>query len=110
MRDDSNRSPSATLTNTVSTDCNLVKRCDKCLGDQHYHIGPAAVPGLAAKDIIDSQVPVSCFDPEMKKRLNSIGFTGIHDLSDHRPPGRDGFDKGQLFTCSKQFVKEHQFD
>jgi GrpB-like predicted nucleotidyltransferase (UPF0157 family) len=62
-----------------------------------YHIGSTAVPGLAAKDIIDIQVSVSCFDPQIETALNSIGFTRIHNLSDHRPPGRDDLDDEQLF-------------
>ncbi|WP_409014536.1 GrpB family protein [Dyadobacter sp. CY327] len=35
-----------------------------------YHIGSTAVPGLAAKDIIDIQVSVSCFDPQIETPHN----------------------------------------
>jgi GrpB-like predicted nucleotidyltransferase (UPF0157 family) len=62
-----------------------------------YHIGSTAVPGLAAKDVVDIQVSVSVFEPEMEKALNNIGFTRIHHLTDHRPPGRDDLDDEQLF-------------
>lgn len=31
-----------------------------------HHIRSTAVPGLAAKDIIDIQVSVSCFDPQIE--------------------------------------------
>lgn len=62
-----------------------------------FHIGSTAVPGLAAKDIIDIQVSVKYFDPEMEKKLNSIRFIRIHHLSDHRPPGRDDLEEDQLY-------------
>ncbi|WP_374759642.1 MULTISPECIES: GrpB family protein [Dyadobacter] len=35
-----------------------------------HHIGSTAVPGLAAKDIIDIQVSVSCFDPQIETPHN----------------------------------------
>jgi GrpB-like predicted nucleotidyltransferase (UPF0157 family) len=40
------------------------------------HIGSTAVPGLAAKDIVDIQISVTSFDPESDYRVLSerIGF------------------------------------
>jgi GrpB-like predicted nucleotidyltransferase (UPF0157 family) len=75
----------------------LLKRATKDWQTSIYHIGSTAVPDLAAKDIIDIQVSVSCFDPKMETALNSIGFTRIHHLTDHRPPGREDLGYEQLF-------------
>lgn len=57
------------------------------------HIGSTAVPGLAAKDVIDVQVSVAALDPEgaLVKPLLGVGFVlrqGI--VADHRPPGHNG--------------------
>jgi GrpB-like predicted nucleotidyltransferase (UPF0157 family) len=48
------------------------------------HVGSTAVPGLAAKPIIDVQVSVELFDSigEIEKAMNSIGFQ-------HRPDNPD---------------------
>lgn len=57
------------------------------------HIGSTAVPGLAAKDIIDVQVAVAALAPRaaLVKPLAGIGLVlrpGI--VADHRPPGSNG--------------------
>jgi GrpB-like predicted nucleotidyltransferase (UPF0157 family) len=63
------------------------------LGDRALridHIGSTAVPGLAAKDIIDIQVTVASLLPvePLDAALATIGFTRRLDItSDHRPPG-----------------------
>ena len=75
----------------------LLKGATKAWETSVYHIGSTAVPGLAAKDIIDIQISVNAFDPEMEKALNSIGFIRIHHLTDHRPPGRDDLESEHLF-------------
>lgn len=80
----------------------LLKGVTQHLKTSIYHIGSTAVPGLAAKDIVDIHVSVDAFDPELERALNSIGFTRIYYLTDHRPPGRDDLDDEQL---SKWFFK-----
>lgn len=52
------------------------------------HIGSTAVPGLAAKDIIDIQVGVQALDPELVTLLVDSGFEYVprHPV-DHLPPG-----------------------
>jgi GrpB-like predicted nucleotidyltransferase (UPF0157 family) len=54
------------------------------------HIGSTAVPGLAAKDIIDIQVTVATLDaPALVAALAPIGYTLREDITgDHLPPGR----------------------
>ncbi len=56
------------------------------------HIGSTAVPGLAAKDVIDVQVSVAALDPEaaLVEPLRAVGFVPHTIDRDHRPPGRDG--------------------
>jgi GrpB-like predicted nucleotidyltransferase (UPF0157 family) len=56
------------------------------------HIGSTAVPGLAAKDVIDMQVSVAALDPEaaLVEPLRAVGFVPHTIDRDHRPPGRDG--------------------
>jgi GrpB-like predicted nucleotidyltransferase (UPF0157 family) len=52
------------------------------------HIGSTAVPGLAAKDIIDIQVTVADLVPEITEGLTPLGFTLRTDITgDHQPPG-----------------------
>jgi GrpB-like predicted nucleotidyltransferase (UPF0157 family) len=55
------------------------------------HIGSTAVPGLAAKDVIDVQVTVATLDaPAISSALAPLGYTpweGI--IGDHLPPGYD---------------------
>lgn len=54
------------------------------------HIGSTAVPGLAAKDIIDIQVTVAELDVEpITSALEPLGYTLWGPISgDHMPPGR----------------------
>ena len=58
------------------------------------HIGSTAVPGLAAKDVLDLQIAVAALDDDVATRLTAIGYTHVrHITADHRPPGdqsRDG--------------------
>lgn len=52
------------------------------------HIGSTAVPGLAAKDIIDIQVTVRSLDDSIEHALKGIGFHRAGALwHDHVPPG-----------------------
>ena len=53
------------------------------------HIGSTAVPGLAAKDIIDIQVTLARFDDESHRvALASAGFDWRDQIvTDHCPPG-----------------------
>lgn len=55
------------------------------------HIGSTAVPGLAAKDIIDVQVTAATLDAEaFVAALAPLGYTRLADiLGDHVPPGHD---------------------
>jgi GrpB-like predicted nucleotidyltransferase (UPF0157 family) len=55
------------------------------------HIGSTAVPGLAAKDIIDVQVSVRDFDVLFEALLSSLGYSRRFDInSDHLPPQMPG--------------------
>lgn len=55
------------------------------------HIGSTAVPGLAAKDVIDVQVTVAALDAEpIALALVPLGYTLYDGIArDHVPPGRD---------------------
>ncbi len=55
------------------------------------HIGSTAVPGLAAKDVIDVQVTVAELDAAaIATALASLGYALRDDITrDHVPPGRD---------------------
>lgn len=54
-----------------------------------HHIGSTAVPGLAAKDVIDVQVTVSSlYDTSLQPALEGVGFLWREDIGrDHTPPG-----------------------
>jgi GrpB-like predicted nucleotidyltransferase (UPF0157 family) len=52
-----------------------------------HHIGSTAVPGLAAKNIIDVQVSVSGFEPELRLSLEVAGLVWRDVQRDHTPPG-----------------------
>ncbi len=60
------------------------------------HIGSTAVPGLAAKDVIDAQVIVASLDEDADRvlpLLNEAGFVqrdGDWNLRDHVPPSWRG--------------------
>jgi len=61
------------------------------------HIGSTAVPGLAAKDVIDVQVTVAALDPASAARIAaamaSLGYQQAEGIwRDHRPPGASGPD------------------
>jgi GrpB-like predicted nucleotidyltransferase (UPF0157 family) len=57
------------------------------------HIGSTAVPGLAAKDVIDVQVSVADLDPALVPLMEAAGFVGRPEISmDHVPPGAAGTD------------------
>ena len=52
------------------------------------HIGSTAVPGLAAKDLIDIQITVDSLAPAMEEALNRAGYRWLeHITQDHIPPG-----------------------
>lgn len=54
------------------------------------HIGSTAVPGLAAKDVLDVQVTVAALDgPDVLAPLVAIGATNTRIEQDHQPPGQD---------------------
>jgi GrpB-like predicted nucleotidyltransferase (UPF0157 family) len=51
------------------------------------HIGSTAVPGLAAKDVIDVQITVHELTPDLEPALLQAGYLRRGDLSvDHVPP------------------------
>ena len=59
------------------------------------HIGSTAVPGLAAKDVIDVQISVAALDAAtvaaLTAALTGLGYR-LHEgeMRDHRPPGAAG--------------------
>jgi GrpB-like predicted nucleotidyltransferase (UPF0157 family) len=62
----------------------------EALGEQALridHIGSTAVPGLAAKDVIDVQVTVRDFTPELDAAFTRSGHTRVEVTHDHLPPG-----------------------
>ena len=54
-----------------------------------HHIGSTAVPGLAAKDVIDLQVTVDDLDQVTDASFEREGFEPTSILTDHCPPGLD---------------------
>ena len=78
------------------------KRIRAAIGEKALrieHIGSTAVPGLAAKDVIDIQVSVASFLPEAAYRqpLESLGYTYRPDDDPaHRFFKRDGPDERRL--------------
>ena len=51
------------------------------------HIGTTLVPGLAAKDIIDIQVTVLQFSPDLEAVFQRAGYLHRTEIThDHRPP------------------------
>lgn len=68
----------------------------EALGEQALridHIGSTAVPGLAAKDIIDVQVTVRDFTPELDAAFARSGHTKLDIMRDHMPPGGQGSER-----------------
>ncbi len=57
------------------------------------HIGSTAVPGLAAKDIIDVQVTVRDFTPDLEAAFRRAGYSRLEYNRDHRPPTGGGTDR-----------------
>ena len=54
------------------------------------HIGSTAVPGLAAKDVIDIQITAAQLTNNLERPLELAGYRRILSIShDHVPPGRD---------------------
>jgi GrpB-like predicted nucleotidyltransferase (UPF0157 family) len=57
------------------------------------HIGSTAVPGLAAKDIIDIQVTVAALSPVLEPAFARADYQRRVDITgDHRPPTATGPD------------------
>lgn len=55
------------------------------------HIGSTAVPGLAAKDVIDMQVTVRALTQSVEAALAVLGYERVLAITtDHRPPGVTG--------------------
>ena len=55
------------------------------------HIGSTAVPGLAAKDVIDIQITVTSLSPELIQAMSALGYTQRPGLQrDHPPAGFNG--------------------
>lgn len=58
------------------------------------HIGSTAVPGLAAKDVIDAQITVRHLTPDLEAAFQQAGYERLPYLtSDHRPPTATGPDE-----------------
>jgi GrpB-like predicted nucleotidyltransferase (UPF0157 family) len=57
------------------------------------HIGSTAVPGLAAKDVIDVQVTVRDFTPDLESAFQQAGYSRLDYNRDHRPPTATGPDR-----------------
>jgi GrpB-like predicted nucleotidyltransferase (UPF0157 family) len=58
-------------------------------GSYVHHIGSTAVPGVAAKDIIDIQVTVDDLDLVNDVLFEEEGFESTRIVGDHCPPGLD---------------------
>jgi GrpB-like predicted nucleotidyltransferase (UPF0157 family) len=55
------------------------------------HIGSTAVPGLAAKDVIDAQITVAALDEPLREALTRLGYPQPDGVRrDHRPPNARG--------------------
>ncbi len=51
------------------------------------HIGSTAVPGLAAKDVIDVQITVAALDEPIRANLETLGYKAAEGIwRDHQPP------------------------
>ena len=70
-----------------STLCSELRRSIGSRALRIDHIGSTSVPGLAAKDIIDIQLTVQDFEPELEKALIRAGYQRLIDITnDHIPP------------------------
>lgn len=69
----------------------IASRLRGALGDiaiRIDHIGSTAVPGLAAKDVIDVQITVAALNDSVAYLLNHAGYTRAETIvCDHVPPG-----------------------
>jgi GrpB-like predicted nucleotidyltransferase (UPF0157 family) len=68
----------------------------EALGEQALridHIGSTAVRGLAAKDVIDVQITVRDFTPELDAAFERAGYSRLEHMRDHRPPTAAGPDR-----------------
>jgi GrpB-like predicted nucleotidyltransferase (UPF0157 family) len=74
----------------------LAEPLRRALGDLALridHIGSTAVPGLAAKDVIDIQITVPALDPRLITVLQGLGYLWRSEITcDHHPPGVSGED------------------
>ena len=52
-----------------------------------HHIGSTAVPGLAAKDVIDIQITVADLAARSEAAIEAAGFSLTRHGGDHCPPG-----------------------
>lgn len=69
---------------------NVLKNGLKDLALRIDHIGSTAVPGLAAKDVIDLQITVASLSEEVAGVLAELGYSRLAPISyDHAPPGTD---------------------
>ena len=66
------------------------------------HIGSTAVPGLAAKDLIDVQITVLALSDEVEVALNRLGYMRPGVRHDHVPPGF----VGEASEWEKWFFRE----
>ncbi|HKP53030.1 MAG TPA: GrpB family protein [Chloroflexia bacterium] len=57
------------------------------------HIGSTAVPGLAAKDVIDVQITVHDLTPDLEAAFQRAGYSRTSHNKDHRPPTATGPDR-----------------
>ena len=54
------------------------------------HIGSTAVPGLAAKDVIDIQITVMALNQDVVNAMANMGYSLTKgNITDHIPPGQD---------------------
>jgi GrpB-like predicted nucleotidyltransferase (UPF0157 family) len=65
------------------------------------HIGSTAVPELAAKDIIDVQVTVADFSPDLEAAFGRADYSRLDITQDHRPPTATGPER----DWAKQFYR-----
>ena len=68
----------------------------KALGDLALridHIGSTAVPGLAAKDIIDVQVTVRDLGAQLQPAFERAGYVRLPFTQDHQPATAGGSDR-----------------
>ncbi len=68
----------------------IARALQEALGDLALridHIGSTAVPGLAAKDVIDVQVTARDFTPDLEAAFRRAGFERLPQITqDHIPP------------------------